>query len=177
MTAAGYHAGKRAADRTGIPYTSLRDAAFRGELPVVRLGRAGHLAFTFNEIAEAVRVGREVTLQDRPRMIAWLNDTLDQVADEPGADMDSGDRTLDTRATSPTYDEVRAALAGEQQRSSQLQKRAEPIRRREPKKPMAARRHVPQRHRGKIGRAPSSAWLQRSRLRVRVGACTFRAAL
>ena len=24
----------------GIPYTSLRDAAFRGEIPVVRLGRA-----------------------------------------------------------------------------------------------------------------------------------------
>lgn len=29
---------KRAADYLGLPYTSLRDAAFRGELPVVKVG-------------------------------------------------------------------------------------------------------------------------------------------
>ncbi len=29
-----------AARETGVPYTSLREAAFRGEIPVVRLGRA-----------------------------------------------------------------------------------------------------------------------------------------
>ena len=31
---------KHAAAELGIPYTSLRDAAFRGEIPVVKVGRA-----------------------------------------------------------------------------------------------------------------------------------------
>ncbi len=31
---------KVASRETGIPYTSLRDQVFRGNLPVVRLGRA-----------------------------------------------------------------------------------------------------------------------------------------
>lgn len=31
---------KAAARDSGIPYTTLRDLVFRGELPVVRLGRA-----------------------------------------------------------------------------------------------------------------------------------------
>jgi hypothetical protein len=30
----------RAAREVGIPYTSLRDAAFRGQIPVVKVGRA-----------------------------------------------------------------------------------------------------------------------------------------
>lgn len=29
-----------AARELGIPYTSLRDIAFRGEIPVIRIGRA-----------------------------------------------------------------------------------------------------------------------------------------
>lgn len=33
-------AAKPGAAEIGVPYTSLRDAAFRGEIPVVRLGRA-----------------------------------------------------------------------------------------------------------------------------------------
>jgi excisionase family DNA binding protein len=31
---------KTAAAETGIPYTSLRDLAFRGEIPVVKVGKA-----------------------------------------------------------------------------------------------------------------------------------------
>jgi excisionase family DNA binding protein len=31
---------KQAAQELGIPYTSLREAAFRREIPVIRLGRA-----------------------------------------------------------------------------------------------------------------------------------------
>jgi excisionase family DNA binding protein len=31
---------KEIARETGIPYTSLRDLVFRGELPVLRIGRA-----------------------------------------------------------------------------------------------------------------------------------------
>lgn len=31
---------KEAAKEIGIPYTSLRDRAFRGEIPVVKMGRA-----------------------------------------------------------------------------------------------------------------------------------------
>jgi hypothetical protein len=31
---------KAASDETGIPYTTLRDRVFRGELPVVKLGTA-----------------------------------------------------------------------------------------------------------------------------------------
>lgn len=31
---------KDASKETGIPYTTLRDLAFKGEIPVVRLGRA-----------------------------------------------------------------------------------------------------------------------------------------
>jgi len=34
---------KRASENTGIPYSSLRDAHFRGELPVVRVGRAWYV--------------------------------------------------------------------------------------------------------------------------------------
>jgi excisionase family DNA binding protein len=33
-------AAKRTAVERGVPYGSLRDAVFRGELPVVRIGRA-----------------------------------------------------------------------------------------------------------------------------------------
>jgi excisionase family DNA binding protein len=33
-------AAKAAAHRTGIPYSSLRDLAHRGEIPIVRVGRA-----------------------------------------------------------------------------------------------------------------------------------------
>ena len=35
---------KRAALESGFSYTSLRDAHFRGELAVIRLGRASYLA-------------------------------------------------------------------------------------------------------------------------------------
>jgi excisionase family DNA binding protein len=31
---------KKTSRRTGIPYGSLRDLAYRGEIPVVRVGRA-----------------------------------------------------------------------------------------------------------------------------------------
>jgi excisionase family DNA binding protein len=31
---------KRAAEELGIPYTTLRDLAFKGQIPVIRLGRA-----------------------------------------------------------------------------------------------------------------------------------------
>ena len=31
---------KVAAAETGIPYTSLRDLAFRGEIPVIKIGKA-----------------------------------------------------------------------------------------------------------------------------------------
>jgi len=31
---------KIAAEETGIPYTSLRDLAFRGEIPVLKVGKA-----------------------------------------------------------------------------------------------------------------------------------------
>jgi excisionase family DNA binding protein len=31
---------KRAAEDIGIPYTTLRDVAIRGEIPIVRVGRA-----------------------------------------------------------------------------------------------------------------------------------------
>ena len=31
---------KKIARKKGIPYTSLRDVAFRGEIPVVKIGRA-----------------------------------------------------------------------------------------------------------------------------------------
>ena len=31
---------RRAAAELGVPYTTLRDAVFRGDLPVVKLGRA-----------------------------------------------------------------------------------------------------------------------------------------
>jgi excisionase family DNA binding protein len=34
---------KKAADETGIAYTSLRDLVFRGEIPVVKVGRAWYL--------------------------------------------------------------------------------------------------------------------------------------
>jgi excisionase family DNA binding protein len=33
-------AAKRTSVERGVPYGSLRDAVFRGELPVVRIGRA-----------------------------------------------------------------------------------------------------------------------------------------
>lgn len=39
---------KRAAQELGIPYTSIRDSVFRGELPVVRVGRSDrHSAWYF----------------------------------------------------------------------------------------------------------------------------------
>jgi hypothetical protein len=31
---------RRGADEIGVPYNTLRDAHFRGDLPVVRVGRA-----------------------------------------------------------------------------------------------------------------------------------------
>ncbi len=34
---------KRIAAERGIPYTTLRDIVFRGEIPLVRLGRAWYL--------------------------------------------------------------------------------------------------------------------------------------
>ena len=34
---------KTAADETGIAYTTLRDLVFRGELPVLKIGRAWYL--------------------------------------------------------------------------------------------------------------------------------------
>jgi hypothetical protein len=36
-------AAKPAALALGIPYTSLRDIVFRGEIPVIRIGRAWYL--------------------------------------------------------------------------------------------------------------------------------------
>ena len=34
---------KRTSQRIGVPYGSLRDAHFRGELPVVKVGKAWYL--------------------------------------------------------------------------------------------------------------------------------------
>ncbi len=34
---------KQAVTESGLAYTSMRDAAFRGEIPVVRIGRAWYL--------------------------------------------------------------------------------------------------------------------------------------
>ena len=37
---------RQAAEETGIPYTSIRDLAFRGELAVVKVGRAWYFRRT-----------------------------------------------------------------------------------------------------------------------------------
>jgi excisionase family DNA binding protein len=34
---------KKAAERRGLPYTTLRDIVLRGEIPVVKVGRAWYL--------------------------------------------------------------------------------------------------------------------------------------
>jgi excisionase family DNA binding protein len=34
---------KRTAERLGVPYNSLRDAHFRGEFPVVKVGKSWYL--------------------------------------------------------------------------------------------------------------------------------------
>jgi len=41
---------KRAAETSGFPYTSLRDAHFRGDLAIIRLGRSWYI-----ELAELAR--------------------------------------------------------------------------------------------------------------------------
>jgi excisionase family DNA binding protein len=48
---------KTAAKETGIPYTTLRDLAFRGEIPVVRLGRAWY--FDRRDLARFIAGAKE----------------------------------------------------------------------------------------------------------------------
>ena len=47
----------RAAQETGIPYTSLRDLVYRGELPVVKIGRAWY--FDRADLARFIDRGKE----------------------------------------------------------------------------------------------------------------------
>jgi len=48
---------KLAARELGIPYTSLRDLTFRGEIPVVKIGRAWY--FERRDLTEGVRIHKE----------------------------------------------------------------------------------------------------------------------
>lgn len=50
-------AAKAAARETGIPYTTLRDLAYRGLIPVVRLGRAWY--FDRRDLARLVDSAKE----------------------------------------------------------------------------------------------------------------------
>lgn len=50
-------AAKAAARETGIPYTSLRDLVLRGQLPVVRLGRAWY--FDRGDLARFIESRKE----------------------------------------------------------------------------------------------------------------------
>lgn len=47
---------KAASEETGVPYTSLRDMAFRGQVKVVRLGRAWY--FDRRELAAAIEASK-----------------------------------------------------------------------------------------------------------------------
>lgn len=49
---------KRASLESGIPYGSLRDLAFRGEIPVIRIGRAWY--FERADVERWIRSKKEI---------------------------------------------------------------------------------------------------------------------